>query len=395
MPDLANLHKIESSPRIVNLNRFLKNLSARLLRRSSRSGFQRGWAVGRSEIHVSLTLTLFVLSIGTLIISFTPSYSEFRAVAVTLPLIWLGSLIVRLAAQQLAIGDFCHDFDITLCPTGNIQTDYEYLPPRTILAYAASGQLASLGLMSVALVVNAAAMPTSSSEITIGELLDFQGGWHSVAWATQIFWVNLFLFVLHLLPTVPFDLRALIFSALSWRSRTALEPYVFRGIGALNSHLAAALAGVGLTTLSISMFWNSPLDVWYALLAAAVYLFVASRWERSRAEELEAQYVPTPPREYIHAGVPREQSTPAPHLGLEPDEPEFDPVDLIAGDTVVQDKTLDPIQGEQEQSEADSEFDVDDLLRKVHRDGFGGLTDDEQRALRWASKEMQEKRESH
>lgn len=380
--------------------------------RQPRKKFGGRWGIGQSNIHSSLVVTLAVLAAALLFLSYArPGLAEFRTTALTLPIVWVVSLIVRIAAQQLAIGDFSHDSDTTVCPTGNLQTDYEYLPPRAVLAYAVSGQLASIGMMSIGLVVNAAMTPADYGQITIAELLGFSGGWHSQAWATQIFWVNVFLFGLHLLPTVPFDMRALVFSCFSWKSRTAQEPHVFRRIAAFNSHLSAVVFGIGLTLVGLGFVFGHEAIGWYALIGA-IYLFVASQWEHSRADELEDQFMQTP---RVKASTPV-AALMKPHLefGLRSDDEELDPVDLIAGSDArsdFEDFDEDFDFGNAEESanehaaysedddtlppfDDDEPVDVDEILRKVHKDGFDSLNDDERQALISASKEFQEKRGS-
>ncbi|MFN3190992.1 MAG: hypothetical protein ACE361_10755 [Aureliella sp.] len=404
------------------------------------SGRKRpGWGVGQSEIHSSLLLTLFLLSMLTLCVSYMePGYQELRTAALTLPLVWLASLIFRLAAQQLAIGDFAHEADTTVCPTGNIQTDYEYLPPRAAFAYGISGQLASIALMSIGLVVNAAIQPESAGAITIYELLDFKGGWDSQAWATQIFWVNLLLVVMNLLPTVPFDTRAMAFATFSLRSRSSQEPSVYRKLGQLDSHLAAILVGVGVTAVVFGIALEIETLGWTSAAVLACYLVIASQWEYVRAEELEDQYVPIlKPTQHstMHSG---HGLPPASHLGMSFSDPSDQNGGFLSGDegeignkeggaghhdergfatddllpglgfTFDTEEFRGPQSGEDvpagdfesehelvdadETSEEYPPLDVDEILRKVHRDGVRSLTEDEHRSLLHASEQLKERR---
>ncbi|MEM8736260.1 MAG: hypothetical protein AAGG44_18665 [Planctomycetota bacterium] len=396
-----------------------------------------GWGVGQSEIHSSLLLTLFLLSMLTLCISYMePGYQELRTAAVTIPLVWLASLTFRLAAQQLAIGDFAHEAGTTVCPTGNIQTDYEYLPPKAAFAYGISGQLASIALMSIGLVVNAAIQPETSGAITVYELLDFKGGWDSQAWATQIFWVNLLLVVMNLLPTVPFDMRAMAFATFSVRTRGSQEPSVFRKLGQLDSHLAAILVGVGVTAVMFGVVLELETLGWTSAAVLACYLVIASQWEFVRAEELEDQYVPVLKTQSstMHAG---HGLPPGPHLGMSYGDSHDESVDFLSGNNGDQRNGEDgpglhedgfatddllpglgftfdtegfrsPPAGD---DTVDSEFededgvvgggdrvdefppvDVDEILRKVHRDGVRSLTEDEHRTLLNASEQLKERR---
>lgn len=356
--------------------------------------------VGGSEVHSSLWVTLGSLALMVFGLSFTqPGFQEFRSVAATLPLVWLASLMVRIATQQLAIGSFARDMQMLVCPTGNLQTDYEFLPPRAVLAYAVSGQLASLGLITIGLVVSAAMSTELRDPIAVSQLLDFHGGWTSQAWATQILWVNIFLIGFNLLPALPFDTRALVFSYFLWRNQSAQEPRVFRSLSSLDSHLSLLMLGIGVSVALVPMLFGIGLPGWYAAIAIAVYLFVASQWESSRAAELDDQYLPPPTREEPAVVLPN------PHFEFHVGDGfrDFDPIDLLANRQPAVDlgDRNEPGSGlhfedlrPSVEVRLDEPIDVDDLLRKVHRVGLSSLTDWEREALLSASREMKEKRGS-
>ncbi len=346
------------------------------------------WGLGQAEIHSSLFATLALL--GCLFLGLScfnqPSFSDLRSVAITLPVVWLVSLAFRIAAQQLAIGEFAHESQTVVGPSGNLHTDYEYLAPRHMLCYSITGQLASVGLIALGLVINAA---LAESPASTAELLDLKGGWGSRAWATQIMWVNIFLFCLHLLPTVPFDMRASVFAMFSMKSRTAQEPLVFRRMAAFNSHLSAMMFGVGASAACLGALLGREILGWYAAIAAAVYLFVASQWENARAEELEQEYVPMPTRLTRHDNKQDLQ----PHLNFEGNDAETAGAD---------DEFIDHGEARQAAEEflggyegdlsAETPPDVDEILRKLHREGPDSLTVEEHQALLSASREIQERR---
>jgi hypothetical protein len=213
------------------------------------------------------------------------------------------------------------------------------------------------------------------------QLLDLKGGWGSAAWASQIMWVNLFLAGLHLLPTVPFDMRAVVFAIYSLRYRTALEPEVFRRISVFVSRLACFMLGVGVTAAALSWRFNIEIVGWYASLAAAVYLFVAGQWESARADELDDQYAPIPPHGL--RGAPNHSLLP--HLQFRERSHEEVVLDtslnphLFASDAV----TCEP---------PSISTDIDEILRKLHREGRDSLSLAEQQALLSASRELKERR---
>ncbi|MCA9183836.1 MAG: hypothetical protein KDA51_20380, partial [Planctomycetales bacterium] len=174
------------------------------------------WGLGQAQIHSSLLILLAALSILVAMAGLSrPGLSEMLPAAITLPIVWVVSLAVRVASQQLALGPTAIEMETTVGPTGNLSTDYEYLPGRRMLLYAAAGQTASMGLVLLGAVVSAALIQAQGRVVEPADLLDLKGGWHSGAWASQIMWVNLFLTCLHLLPTVPFDMRAALFGVFS------------------------------------------------------------------------------------------------------------------------------------------------------------------------------------
>jgi len=341
------------------------------------------WGLGQADIHSSLLLTMSLLSTMLLLLSFSrPGFYELHTVAISLPVVWTLSLAVRIAAQQLSVGGYSHDMLTVVGPTGNLSTDYEYLPVGRIFAYAVAGQLATGGLVLLGLTVNAAMLPMDNGQVRLDQLLDFMSGWSSQAWATQIMWVNLFIGAVNFLPTVPFDLRAAAFAFFSKRNRNAQEPAVFRWIASLDSHLAALLVGVACSAAVLSLVTHREVVAWYAAAAAAVYLFVASRWERSRAEDLEEQYAPIATRslqvKLVDAKVPRLSRDHQP-----------DPVEKLAE---AAERSAEELFDESPDSDSVSHVDIDEILRKLHREGPDSLLPVEQEALLTASRELKQKR---
>lgn len=350
------------------------------------------WGLGHAEIHSSLLIMLGLLSLLIASVGFSrPGFAELIPLAITLPIVWIVSLAVRVAAQQLVLGESSIEMETTVGPTGNLSTDYEYLPPKRILMYAAAGQLATLALVLLGFLVTAAiAQAGEGRELTAAGLLDLKGGWSSAAWASQIMWVNVFLGLLHFLPTVPFETRAILFALFSLPHRRPQEPFVFRRMAVLVSHLATFMLGAGLATLLISLAWRQEILGWYAAVAAAVYLFVAGRWESSRADELEEQYAPVLHRHARHGRQP-----PAPHLKYRVDgkggasegqpvqQPERPSAQLPGDDAML---------AEFDETLLQPTVDIDEILRKLHRQGRESLSPSEQEALLSASRELKERR---
>lgn len=410
------------------------------------------WELGKSEIHSSLLITLLLFSLMTFCLSYLEAgYSELRSAAITLPLIWLASLTVRVASQQLAIGRFSYESSTLIGPAGNLRTDYEYLPAKVVVAYGLAGQVASIGLMAIALVVHAAVYPETLGVLTVYDLIDFRGGWTSRAWATQIFWVNLLLIAVNCLPAVPFDGRALLYRLLRWFKPNGEDAALLRSLGLLNSHLAAMVLGIGL----MLVLKDAPGEVdaigWAAACLLASYLFIASQWDLRRAVELENQMVPMGTG-FLTLNSGNSSKLRGPHFdpseavsdslsfpglettGSEDDEAldlhsksdpfvdgfgdegseagtasdgeiypglgfSFDTEEIrsstdgqaASGDPDVESKGFPLDEGD---DSGGREVDIDELLRKVHRSGLDSLSDEEQRELLHASAAIKERRGS-
>ncbi len=334
------------------------------------------WGVGYVEIHSSLLITLPSLAIALVLLSFTKlGMAELQTAAVTLPLVWLSSLVVRVAAQQLAMGAHANQFETVVGPAGNLSTDYERLDAPVMFAYAVAGQVATAALILLGFIVSAAIAPTSQAALSAGELLDFKCGWTSRAWASQIMWVNLFIGSLHVLPTVPFDMRALVFAVFKIRRRRFTPSQIYATLGALDSHLSCLCLGAGLTCAALEWNDNQIITGWYGMLAAAVYLFVGGRWESTRSTEVDEQLTP-------HRTVPATRRDTAhvrqADMHLNSDVDLEGTVPFAASDSSVSRPT-----------------DVDEILRKLHREGNAALSSSERAALLSASKQLQEKRNRH
>lgn len=349
------------------------------------------WGLGQAEIHSSLFIMLGLLMLGTLGAGFSrPGLAEWIPIAITLPVVWVVSLAVRVAAQQLVLGESAIEMETTVGPTGNLSTDYEFLPPKRILVYAIAGQLATLGLVLLGFMVSAALLHASdATEVTIAGLLDLKGGWRSDAWASQIMWVNIFLGALHLLPTVPFDSRAILFALFSLPLRTAQEPHVFRRMANLVMHCSSFMLGVGICSLVVCIMLRREDVGWYAAVAAAVYLFVAGRWESSRADDLEEQYSPV-----LHRHTTHGRTVKSPHLKYRVDSEQGDGSQLKQNSNEAAHESTGTEDGLHEPSDSAllAATDIDDILRKLHREGRQSLSQVEQQALLSASRQIKERR---
>ncbi len=338
------------------------------------------WGLGNVKIHSSLLLTMGLISGLFLILGITNQAGlEFRSVAITLPFVWCVSVAVRVAAQQLSLGPYANDIESIIGPTGNLSTDYEFVPKNRQFSYAVSGQLATIGLIAVGMSVSAAMSPFGGELFAWHSVLDFRGGWGNEAWSTQITWVNLFLAGVHCLPTVPFDARAAAFALFSGKSDGPQEPRTLHRLSSTDSHLATFCVGSGVTMALVGWTLGQEIIACYGAIAAAVYLYVASKWEAARAAELEQQYAPLATRIVRNdRAAAVSMRTHQPRAALV-EEPEMDETEV----------------GEHQHKDElqDTDVDVDEILRKLHREGRDSLSERENEKLLSASRLLKKNRD--
>jgi len=333
-----------------------------------------GWGFGQVEIHSSLLIALPSLAAVLTILSFTQSgMSDLRTAAVTLPLIWLVSLLIRVAAQQLAIGTHANHLETIVGPAGNLSTDHERLDGPVMFSYAIAGQIATASLIILGFVVSAAIAPINETALTASELLDFKGGWTSRAWASQIMWLNLFIGSLHLLPTVPFDMRAMVYACSKIRRRRVAQSHIYKTLASMDSHLSCILLGVGIAGAVFQYSFESVITGWYGFIAAAVYLFVGGRWEAARAAEFDEPALEEPAfmarRDPAHA---RQLDSPFPtRSDFQPHSSHFPDPDASPAPAL----------------------DIDEILRKLHREGQDSLSVVAKEDLLSASKRLKNQRD--
>ncbi len=355
---------------------------------------------GQVRFHPSTYAWLITLAVSMcLLASSSLSFRELYPAAISLPVLWCVSVLFRLSAQQFALNRDAGETIWLVGPTGNLSLDYEFLQRRRLLIYALAGQIAGLSLLAVGWLVQWA---TAEAESLALWQVDFRGGWSNHALATQLFWVNAFLCGLHLLPTVPFDMRALLFGMIRGGEIAPVNPFVLREVSKVVSHLSAIAFGSGVTLLVLSAFRVVELP-WYALIGCAVYLFVAAHWEAARANELEQQYSPL-----NHAGRPgsrQRRRRPTASLDLSSADSHLADIEEAAlrsveeddGETSWHDEASFPVINQEESSREHSKqlksLDIDEILRKLHREGRESLTDEEHSFLISTSEQINQKRQ--
>lgn len=297
---------------------------------------------------------------------FTDLEGQWGIAAITIPIVWLFSLAVRIAAQWLAIGTQA-GFEFVVGPTGNLSHEYDQLSGPNMMSYAVAGQSATMILALVGVLVLGAS-PTSPG-LTIASLLELQTGWHWNAWASQLLWVNGVLFAMHMLPASPFDARALYVGWHHISHPGATTGAVCRALSAIDSHIGTAVAGFSLAMIFTRMMESQTTGLWYFLLMISIYLLVVSQIEAYHAHQAE---------EFLDPPAPRRRQRP--QLASYPDSAyakyadfEEDALDIPSPHEVL---------------------DVDEILRKLHREGQDSLSAFEKEALLSASRELKARRQS-
>lgn len=344
---------------------------ARLL--TWRGALPARWGLQHVSIHLSAVVAIVLTSAVLLILASTSrANAELQTAAVTLPIVWIISLSIRITAQTLASGIRGDDFEIVVGPAGNISNDYERLSGPTMLSYAVAGQSATLLVGLLGLLILAAIAPTPATGLTLSALLDFQSGWSSHAWASQTVWVNVFLFAIHLLPAAPFDTRALIVGWCHVSQPTWPNSRIERLLASTDSHLAIGIAGFSLAMIATRLAAHESVVVWYACLLVSIYLLSVSQFEIAQAQQEEEFSRPLTRswKRSVQASL-NLQGTPAP----------YEDHDSDANSPVAATESPQPL-------------DIDEILRKLHREGQSALSLREKDALLDASRQLQARRQN-
>lgn len=318
-------------------------------------------------VHMSTLLMVPAVALGISAIPYVTSLDgHWNIAAITIPIVWLLSLAARIGAQAMAIGGQS-GFEFVVGPTGNLSHEYDRLSGPNMMSYAVAGQSATLILALIGMMVLGAS--PSSPGLTLAGVLELQTGWHWSAWASQLLWVNSLLFVMHMLPASPFDARALYVGWHQISHPGSSVNAVYRSLSSINSHLGTAGAAFSLAMIFVRWVETQPPGGWYFLLMVSIYLLVVSQIEAYHAHQAEEFLDP-----------PASKLRQRPRLASYPDSPyskfanfDEDPLDLPSPHEVL---------------------DVDEILRKLHREGQESLSAFEKEALLSASRELKARRQS-
>ncbi|MCC6511642.1 MAG: hypothetical protein IT423_21260, partial [Pirellulaceae bacterium] len=235
------------------------------------------------------------------------------------------------------------------------------------LAYAVAGQASTLLMGLLGVLVLGAITSSPSNSVTLANLLDLQTGWSANAWASQLVWVNGFLFLLHMLPAAPFDARAFFVGWCHVSSPTMSAGAIHRSLATTDSMIGCSLGGFSAAMIVTRMADMDSAAIWCVLLVVAIYLLSVSRIEQFQALQDDELSEPPLPRVWRQRPRPVAFGNELQELG------EFDTFQAPSAHEVL---------------------DVDEILRKLHREGQDSLSAFEKEALLSASRELQARRQS-
>lgn len=187
--------------------------------------------------------------------------------------------------------------------------------------------------------------------------------------AKQAIWINWTLFLLNLLPAYPFDGAPAL--------RGTLWPLVGRRTAAVATACVAEIGAVLLlagATLVDRAEPEAMMPLWMPMVTLAVFLFLSARRDMVLAASLDAVADDSAP--YPNAPQGGDDLLDGGWLD--------DPEQMV----LVEHATESSLEQREKKREADEAYEdacVDDILARLHRRGFDGLTSEEQQVLQRAS----------
>ena len=174
---------------------------------------------------------------------------------------------------------------------------------------------------------------------------------------------------MHLLPASPFDARA-IYVAWWYLTRPGVSPgTIHMSLSATDSHIGTAVASFSLAMIYVRVMESQPAGIWHFLLTVSIYLLLISQSEAYQAQRVDALMQPPSPRRRTRPQLASYSDTTFSKFA----EYDEDPLDMPSPHEVL---------------------DVDEILRKLHREGQESLSAFEKEALLSASRELKARRQS-
>ena len=293
--------------------------------------------------------------------------------------LWLGLMATGVLVVSVLLHEMAHVWvargtggwcdDILAWPLGGLVAAQPELTRRSQVLTALAGPAvhALVCLVTGVTVWRAGLLPEALNPLSGWPTVGLSGGVDAVrSVIVLLFTINWALLVINLLPVHPFDGGRVLESMLSeWLvEETAADLYLRLG----------ALLGVAL--LAAGMLADQPLwhGTWLVGLGAVVLVLNLEEIAGRRAiDDLETALL-----EY--------------ELALDDEVEEYDPIETQEGllERWRQRREESRVQEEQDRQQ-EVEHQVDALLKKIHQNGFEGLSEDEKRQLRQASRQYRQR----
>lgn len=187
-----------------------------------------------------------------------------------------------------------------------------------------------------------------------------------------VLWLNWILFLINMLPAYPFD-AAVVIRSLLWPMLGSRTAHVATG------RLAqAAAAGFLFCGLYMAIMVHASSYIWAIPICASLYLFVAAQYDWHSLEELEADLLDED------------------WLAMSAEEAEEDQWREDGNHMVLVEQHYDQLRERYERKrKAQEDYEdarVDDILARLHTEGFEHLSQDDQAFLRRASRRYRDRR---
>ena len=345
------------------------------------------WAGLRVRVHMFMLLFITM----TMYLCRTPEAERLTSTD-ALSATWIGVTLLSVLIVSVLIHELAHailtlrlggDVDeIVVWPLGGLGRTIRLEDPQAELVAAAGGPIANLGICLAA----AIALATQGGTDIAGLMIPFDpaqiavGSSKLVVVLRIVFWVNWTLVLLNAIPAYPFDGQRVIQSTIrtGWPHLDDEFAYTF------TSRLAKLLA-IGLVALGVLWFFsdrvgNDLIPVWGPLMLLGIFVFFSARKDdiqnqnRSSSEELFLGY------DFSEGYTSLERSQ---VVSTQVDEPS-----TLA--SWIQ-KRREQQEERQREIEADEDGRVDDILDRVHREGFDSLSAEDRALLNRVSKRYQKR----
>ncbi|QDU53862.1 zinc metalloprotease [Aeoliella mucimassa] len=339
---------------------------------SRENGFRWTIVMGRFgntaiEVHLTLLLTLVVL------VAYT---SVNRLLGGLIIAVWLASVVLHQLAHFLVAYRMGGDVtSLVLGPAGgSYEADLADEPePQVLTALAAPAThmlLVLAAMCPLAFQGPTETLPLLNPITGFGEFSAAVPPGLTIV--KMVLWMNWMLFLVNLLPAYPFD-AAIILRSLLW-------PMVGRRTAHITTSRLAQAASLGFlfAGLYLAAILQTAPYVWSVPLAAALYLLVASQrdWhllEKDEHQELEEDWLTL-------------------ENEIEADEwLRDDPSHMVLVEQHY-DQLRERYERKRKAQEDYEDARVDDILARLHSDGFDQLSQDDQAFLRRASRRYRDRR---